>query len=246
VLKGLPPVKYYFSKDKKFYKLIFQLTGLYPSNLQVFKVAFTHKSASRSIDRSRNLNNERLEFLGDAILASIVADFLYDYFPFKKEGFLTKMRARIVSREQLNDIALNMGLQFHIVSHNKINGTKNIYGNALEALIGAVFVDKGFKKTKEFILNKIIDQNIDLYRLALTDSDYKSQVIEWAQKNKLDIIYEDEEVESTEHNNLYFTSIIKLGENILGRGQGSSKKEAQQNASKEALDNIEEFTTLSS
>ena len=246
MLKGLPPAKYYFSKDKKFYKLIFQLTGLYPSDLHVFKIAFTHKSASRNLDRSRNVNNERLEFLGDAILASIVADFLYAYFPFKKEGFLTKMRARIVSREQLNEIALKMGLQFHIVSHNKINGTKNIYGNALEALIGAVYVDKGYKKTKEFILKKIIDNNIDLYKLALTDSDYKSQVIEWAQKNKLDIIYEDEEVESTEHNNLYFTSIIKLDENILGKGSGSSKKEAQQNASKEALDNTEEFSINSS
>jgi len=246
VLKGLPPAKYYFSKDKKFYKLIFQLTGLYPSDIQVFKVAFTHKSASRSFDRSRNINNERLEFLGDAILASIVADFLYAYFPFKKEGFLTKIRARIVSREQLNEIALNMGLQYHIVSHNNINGTKNIYGNALEALIGAVYVDKGYRKTKEFILKKIIDTNIDLYRLALTDSDYKSQVIEWAQKNKMEIVYEDEEVESTEHNNLYFTSTIKLNENVLGKGNGSSKKEAQQNASKEALENTDEFSTISS
>ncbi|MFC2151390.1 ribonuclease III [Bacteroidota bacterium] len=242
MLKGLPPAKYYFTKNKKFYKLIFQLTGIFPSNLQVYKVAFTHKSASRNFDRTKRLNNERLEFLGDAILASVIADFLYSYFPYKKEGFLTKMRARIVSREQLNEIALNMGLQYHIVSQNRINGTKNIYGNALEALIGAIYVDKGYKKTKIFILERIIENNINLKELALTDSDYKSQVIEWAQKNKTEIIFEDEEVESTDQNNLHFTSVIKLNNQVLGKGTGLSKKEAQQNASKEALSGADDLS----
>ncbi len=241
-MASLPPLKYYFSSNKKFYKLIYQLTGIYPSNVNVFKTAFTHKSASRNLDNSKRLNNERLEFLGDAILASVVADFLYSYFPFKKEGFLTKLRARIVSREQLNEIALKMGLQYHIVAQNRINGTKNIYGNALEALIGAIYVDKGYKKTKKFIANKIIDKNIDLLQLALTDSDYKSQLIEWAQKSKLDLLFEDEEVESTDHNNLYFTSTIKMDQQILGKGKGLSKKEAQQNASKEALSHTEEIS----
>ncbi|MBU8891355.1 MAG: ribonuclease III [Bacteroidales bacterium] len=241
MLIGIPPAKYYLSKNKKFYKLIFQLTGIYPSHLQVFEIAFTHKSASRNSDNTKKLNNERLEFLGDAILASVVADFLYSYFPFKKEGFLTKMRARIVSREQLNEIALNMGLQFHIISQNNINGTKNIYGNALEALIGAIYVDKGYKKTKEFIIKRIIKKNIDMKELSVTDSDYKSQVIEWAQKNKTNIIFEDEEIESTEQNNSYFTSAIKIDEKIFGKGKGLSKKEAQQNASKEALISLDDL-----
>ncbi len=244
MLKGLLPLKYYFSKSKKFYYLIFQLTGIYPSNLQVYKIAFTHKSASRSFDNTKKLNNERLEFLGDAILASIIADFLYSYFPYRREGFLTKMRARIVSREQLNEIALNMGLQFHIVSQNKITGTKNIYGNALEALIGAIYVDKGYEKTKKFVLKRILDKNINLQELALNDSDYKSQVIEWAQKNKIELVFEDEEVESTDQTNLYFTSTIKLDNHVVGRGKGYSKKEAQQNASKEALHHNEVIDVL--
>lgn len=242
MLLALPPARYYFSSNKKFYKLIYKLTGIYPSDIQVYKIAFTHKSAARNPEKSRRLNNERLEFLGDAILASVVADFLYSYFPFKKEGFLTKLRARIVSREQLNEVALKMGLQFHIVAHNRINGTKNIYGNALEALIGAIYVDKGYKKTKEFVIHKIINKNIDLVKLAFTDSDYKSQVIEWAQKNKIDILFEDEEIESTDQNNLYFTSTVKVDDQILGSGKGLSKKEAQQNASKEALSHTEEFS----
>ncbi len=241
MLKHLKPVKFYFSKNKNFYKLIFQLTGFYPKNLKTFQVAFIHKSASNQINNSKNSNNERLEFLGDAILAAVVADFLFSYFPCKKEGFLTKLRARIVSREQLNEIALKMGLQYHIVSQNKINSTKNIYGNALEALIGAIYIDKGYKKTKKFILNKIIAHNIDLNELSRTDSDYKSQLIEWAQKNKVEIIFDDQEYENNENNGLYFTSIISVDKNILGKGKGLSKKEAQQNASKEALSKTEDF-----
>jgi len=235
VFRKIPPLKYYFSDDRKFYKLIFRLTGFYPKNIQVFKVAFTHKSASRFFTKTKNYNNERLEFLGDAILAAVVADFLFSYFPYKKEGFLTKLRARIVSREQLNEIAQNMGLQYHVVSQSKINGTRNIYGNALEALIGAIFIDRGYEKTRSFIIQQLISKNIDLNELSQHDSDYKSQLIEWAQKNKLEIYFDDDEVESTEHSSLYFTSEVRLADKILGKGKGLSKKEAQQNAAKEAL-----------
>jgi len=215
------------------------MTGIHPTHIDVYKVAFIHKSAVRPENGSKNLNNERLEFLGDAILASVVADYLFKFYPYQKEGFLTKLRARIVNREQLNEIALNMGLQYHIVAQSRFNGTKNVYGNALEALIGAVYIDKGYNKTKEFILKKIILKHIDVKDLAEHDSDYKSQLIEWAQKNKYEIIFDDEEVESTEQSNLYFTSMVKVNDKLLGQGKGLSKKEAQQKASHQALNNIE-------
>jgi len=239
VLKHLSRIKYYWSEDKKFYQLVYRMTGIHPTHIDVYKVAFIHKSAVRPENGSKNLNNERLEFLGDAILASVVADYLFKFYPYQKEGFLTKLRARIVNREQLNEIALNMGLQYHIVAQSRFNGTKNVYGNALEALIGAVYIDKGYNKTKEFILKKIILKHIDVKDLAEHDSDYKSQLIEWAQKNKFEILFDDEEVESTEQSNLYFTSIVKVNDKILGQGKGLSKKEAQQKASHQALNNIE-------
>lgn len=239
MLKLFSRIKYFWSKDKRFYQLVYRMTGIYPTNIYIYKVAFIHKSAVRSDNSDKNLNNERLEFLGDAILASVVADYLFKFYPYQKEGFLTKLRARIVNREQLNDIALNMGLQYHIVAQSRLNGTKNVYGNALEALIGAVYIDKGYDRTKEFILKKIILKYIDVKDLAEHDSDYKSQLIEWAQKNKLEIVFDDEEVESTEHSNLYFTSAVKINDKILGQGKGLSKKEAQQKASHQALNNTD-------
>lgn len=236
-----PLVKYFFSGNKEFKRKLYRLTGFFPGNYKVYKIAFTHKSASIQFDNDKYINNERLEYLGDAILAAVIADYLFSYFPFKKEGFLTKIRARIVSREQLNDIAMKLGLQDLIVSQLKINGTKNIYGNAFEALIGAIYIDKGYKKTKRFIIKRIIKKYININELIQVDSDYKSKLIELAQKNKLEIIFEDSEGEMNEQNTPVFKSSVKLNNKVFGKGSGNSKKEAQQSASREALTKTIEF-----
>ncbi len=236
-----PLLTYFISGNKDFKRKLYRLTGFYPSNYKVYKIAFTHKSASIQFDNDKYINNERLEYLGDAILAAVIADYLFSYFPFKKEGFLTKIRARIVSRDQLNEIAIKLGLQDLIVSQIKINGTKNIYGNAFEALIGAIYIDKGYKKTKRFIIKRIIKKYININELIQVDSDYKSKLIELAQKNKLEIIFEDTEGEMNEQNTPIFKSSVKLNNKIFGKGTGNSKKEAQQGASREALTKTIEF-----
>ncbi|OFX88256.1 MAG: ribonuclease III [Bacteroidetes bacterium GWF2_33_16] len=236
-----PFVKYFFSGNKDFIRKLYRLIGFYPGNYKVYKIAFTHKSASIQFDSERYINNERLEYLGDAILAAVIADYLFSYFPFKKEGFLTKMRARIVSREQLNEIAIKLGLQDLIISQIKVNGTKNIYGNAFEALIGAIYIDKGYKKTKRFIIKRIIKKYININELIQVDSDYKSKLIELAQKNRLEIVFEDTEGDMNEQNTPIFKSSVKLNNKVFGRGTGNSKKEAQQGAAREALTKTIEF-----
>jgi len=241
VFNIFPFVKYFFSGNKDFIRKLYRLIGFYPGNYKVYKIAFTHKSASIQFDSERYINNERLEYLGDAILAAVIADYLFSYFPFKKEGFLTKMRARIVSREQLNEIAIKLGLQDLIISQIKVNDTKNIYGNAFEALIGAIYIDKGYKKTKRFIIKRIIKKYININELIQVDSDYKSKLIELAQKNRLEIVFEDTEGDMNEQNTPIFKSSVKLNNKVFGRGTGNSKKEAQQGAAREALTKTIEF-----
>lgn len=236
-----PFLKFLISGNKDFVRKLYRLTGFFPGNHKVYKIAFTHKSASIQFDSERYINNERLEYLGDAILAAVIADYLFSYFPFKKEGFLTKIRARIVSREQLNEIAIKLGLQELIISQLKVNGTKNIYGNAFEALIGAIYIDKGYKKTKRFIIKKIIKKYININELIQSDSDYKSKLIELAQKNKLEIVFEDSDGELNEQNVPFFKSSVKINNKIFGKGTGNSKKEAQQQASREALTRTIDF-----
>lgn len=223
------------AKEKLFYKSLYKLLGYYPRNIEVFKIAFTHKSASLKRDGGKFMNNERLEYLGDAILDAVIAEYLYAHFPEQEEGFLTKMRARIVSREKLNKMAFQLGLPKLVRSHIPNNGTKNIYGNALEALIGAVFIDSNYKKTKRFITQRIIKEYIDLSELKKQDPDYKSKLIEWAQKNKKEIQFENQDCFIEKQQSSGFTSQITLNEQVIGSGEGLSKKEAQQHAAHQAL-----------
>lgn len=180
------------------------------------------------------LNYERLEFLGDAVLGAIVAELLYKFFPNKDEGFLTRVRSKVVSRESLNELAINIGLDKAVVAKSDISRNKHIYGDVFEAFIGAMFLDQGFNNTKRFIEKFIFPNFFNIKDLVSVDTNYKSRLIEWGQKNKMEIHFNTEE--SQRHRRNRFCCIVYLSEEEKGRGEGSSKKEAEQNAAKIVID----------
>ncbi len=197
-------------------------------------MALTHRSVSLKINGTL-VNNERLEFLGDAMLDAIIAEYLFKKYPTRNEGFLSKMRSKIVKRKQLNGMALSLGLDnlVQVINVNS-NGGKHLYGNALEALIGAVYLDKGYETTRKFIIKKIIKKHIDLHELETIETDYKSRIIEWAQKNHTEISFDNQEEYHNNEKSPIFVSRVLINNEILGEGKGSSKKEAEQNAAEHA------------
>lgn len=234
-------IKLFSSPRKEFYLFLKDLLGFYPSNLKLYDLAFIHKSASVYDSQGNMVNNERLEFLGDAILGAIIADFLYNRFPQQDEGFLTKNRSKLVNRTFLTRLTFDMGLNIYIDSNTTKNIDKShIYGDALEALIGAIYLDTDYQKTKYFVTKKILSQFVDLNEIEQKDSNFKSQLIEWSQKNKKDINFETTEEPATDKTKQprFIAKIIVEGKE-LGRGIGTSKKEAHQNAAHETLKKLE-------
>ena len=230
------------SGDRDFYDLLNSIFGVSPRNIDLYKLAVVHKSASIVLQKGKRVNNERLEYLGDAVLDAIVADYLFSQFPNQKEGFLTKMRSKIVSRTSLNQLAIDMGLEKLIVSQSNSNYLqKNIYGNGLEAIIGAMFIDRGFQYTSNCVVNAILEKYIDLDTLQNIENDYKSRIFEWAQKNKQTLQFQSLEEGPYNGYNPHFTTTISLNDQLLGEGHGSSKKEAEQNAAMEALNKVDEI-----
>ncbi len=185
------------------------------------------------------INNERLEYLGDAVLDTILSEHLFYKYPVSDECTLTKIRSRLVNGDQLNNLALSMDINTLIVSNvNKNHTSKHIYGDALEALIGASFLDRGYSKTKKFILSSLFNGNFDLAKLADIDNDYKSQVFQWAQKMKKQISFNyNEDYDYSGKCNL-FTSTLRIDQEIYGEGTGSSKREAEQAAAQKAWEKI--------
>ncbi len=217
------------------------LAGFRPGNIDLYRCALTHKSLAGAStgDQIIDTNNERLEYLGDAILSAIIADYLFSVYPACNEGFLTKMRSRIVSRSNLNKIALKMGFDKMIIAHTvAIPNKKHIYGNALEAFIGAVYMDKGFCSCKHFVIKKIFRPHLDLDRLECEDSDFKSQIIQWGKKNKQEVCFESYELSEENKSNPVFVATIRIMDMPAGEGFGSTKKEAQQLAARHALKNL--------
>lgn len=221
---------------KEPYLSIYKMIGFYPDNIQLYEQAFLHKSSSIEADDGKWLNNERLEFLGDAILDAIVADVVYKYFPNRREGFLTNTRSKIVQRETLNRIAIELGIDKMMVYSAKLNTHNNhMYGNALEALIGAIYLDLGYRKCSRFIREIIIKKYINLEQIARKEVNFKSSLIEWSQKNKIEITFELIENFIDHEGNPVFQTAVCLGDMQIGIGIGYSKKESQQNAAKMAI-----------
>jgi ribonuclease-3 len=215
--------------DRKLVTAIKTIAGFTPSNLSLYKLATLHTSKAREIAGFRE-SNERLEYLGDAILGAAVADYLFKKYPFKDEGFLTEIRSRIVNRESLNNLARKIGIDSIVqYDHRNTQLQKVILGNTLEALVGAVYLDKGYLRCKKFVIDKLIQPYFDLEVVVNSDTNHKSKVIEWSQRNGKEIKFEITETKNGRGRE--FTAQVILGGEAYGQGFGLTKKKAEQDAS---------------
>ena len=238
-----------FCKDKPLASALRNILGFYPRNLDVYRIALAHKSAKfrprRGQRFERPLNNERLEYLGDAILEAVTSDILYHKYPRQGEGFLTSTRAKLVQRSMLNRLADEMGLD-KLINKSLVASTHNVNigGNAFEALVGAVYLDRGYRYCQWFVGHRIIGSLLDVDTVARKEINFKSKLLEWSQKNRIQMTYSDTQIDKPGSNSAEFVSIALLEGVKAGRGTGFSKKESQQNAAKEALINMRASQTF--
>lgn len=225
-----------FTRDRELVRAITGIIGITPDNIRLYKLALTHTSFARQNAAGKHETNERLEFLGDAILGAVVAEHLFNKFPYEDEGFLTETRSRIVNRESLNHLALKIGLNLlvKVDTSNHSMRHKSVNGNALEALVGAVYLDKGYDKTRHFILKKLIRPHIDLHSIVNTTANFKSKLIEWAQSQNKEIRFEIIK-RKQQGNTTEFTSEVYLDDTPIAVGIGLSKKKADQAAAEKGL-----------
>ena len=231
--------KYYFSKDRVLFTRIKQITGITPLNLSCYKQSLRHHSIASKIHNSGSKDsNERLEFLGDAVLNSVIAEYLFKKYPYKDEGFLTELRSKIVSRVSLNDLALKIGLselvEYDRKSMQNINVRNSIFGNALEAFIGAIFLDKGFKKSKYFIIEKLLRLHIDVDKLQQTEKNFKGRLIEYTQKSGMNLDFKVDELAHGKQK-IFKVSVI-VNKKVFGEAEHTNKKQAEQQASEKAIE----------
>ena len=232
-------VRLLFRKDKESYLCFYRMLGFYPRDIRIYEQALLHKSSSIKSDQGRLLNNERLEFLGDAILDAVVGDIVYQKFDGKREGFLTNTRSKIVSRESLNHVAEQIGLS-KLIKFSTRHSAHNSYmgGNAFEALVGAIYLDRGYAYCKYFMEHRIIGQYIDLNRVSRKEVNFKSKLIEWSQKNKVELIFELISQAVDEFNSPTFETEVVIEGIRTCKGKGYSKKESQQEAAHGVLNKI--------
>ncbi len=229
-------IKLPFRKDKELYSSLYRIIGFYPHDISLYKLALMHKSMYRRNEKGRPLNNERLEFLGDAILDATAGDIVYRHFPGKREGFLTNTRSKLVQRETLNRLAQDMGLNQLILSSGR-SQSHNSYmgGNAFEALVGAIYLDQGYDACMRFMQQRILKEMINIDKVAYKEVNFKSKLIEWSQKNRVRLDFRLDSQEKDKTGSPVFKYTVRI-EGIEGStGTGYSKKESQQMASKLTL-----------
>lgn len=230
--------RFFSTQDRKLYSSIRNLLGFRPGNIHLYKLAFLHKSASLERINGMKIDNERLEFLGDAVISLAVADYLFKCFPLKDEGFLTETRSKLVSRNQLNKLAAKIGIDAFIQSGSSItNHSKYIRGNTLEALIGAIYLDKGFPFAKQVFTRKIIGRLIDIEKLINEEFNFKSQLLEWAQKERKNLEYRLISERANGRNKLYTVDVV-VDEAVISTGTGLSIKSAEQDAAEKAIPSL--------
>ena len=241
--KIIDRIKLPFRKEKELYLSLYNIIGVLPHNLSFYKTALLHKSVARRNDKGKPVNNERLEFLGDAILDAIVGDIVYEHFPGKREGFLTNTRSKIVQRETLNKLANDLGItrlilsSGHSQSHNSYLG-----GNAFEALVGALYLDHGYTACMKFMKKQILGELINIDKVAYKEVNFKSKLIEWTQKHKICLEFKPLSFGKDKEGCPTFSFQVVLEGIACGEGSGYSKKESQQEAAKVTLQYIRKNT----
>ncbi|KAA3649125.1 MAG: ribonuclease III [Bacteroidetes bacterium] len=221
-------IRFFLLPDKSKNRTLKNILGFSPSNMALYEQAFTHKSIVNETNEDNKVSNERLEYLGDAILGAIVAEFFFNKYPYQEEGFLTKMRSKLVNRTYLNDLSIDIGLDTFLETSADTSRTKSIFGDAFEALVGAIYLDKGYSTCRKFVINKIIKDYVDVEQLVHMETDFKSKLVEWCQKNKKRFEFIVQELENG--NGKYYRCQLMINKQLQTTAEGKSKKLAEQNA----------------
>ncbi|MBD1427631.1 ribonuclease III [Sphingobacterium arenae] len=237
----------YFSPYKAYVRKLKNILGFVPGNIKLYQMAFRHKSVATTIKGGVKNSNERLEFLGDAVLGSVVAELLFKLYPYKDEGFLTELRSKIVSRANLNQLSQKLGFNELIEYDARMisypNKQGSLLGDAFEAVVGAVYVDRGYSFTREFLLTRIIKPHVDIHMLEITETNFKSRLIEWCQHFGKDIQFVPVENPPGESPKLFTVKVVVNGE-VQGIGKDFNKKSAEKLAAEKACEELKVFDVV--
>lgn len=228
------PLRFKTDSDRQLARGLHLQFGFYPRNIALYQLAFRHKSMSETLVNNCRVNNERLEYLGDAVLSAVVAEYLFKKYPTKSEGFLTETRSRIVSRVSLNKLAQDIGLSDFIQYAHGHSVFRSINGNAFEAFVGAVFIDRGYEFTRKLVINKVIKVYVNIDEIINTDINFKSRLLEYAQKNRLGIKFVNVGVNGKGYNKRYEVEVV-MNDKPYGRACDFSIKGAEQQAAEQTL-----------